>query len=129
MSEMIDDVKSAVRSFLHKNGKPVTAKTSTSRKEHLAVWLIGDRRRAAGLEFDNDTIVNFWVTSLNIAPSLPNTVTVTRKTPKGSKWTDGNGNGANSNLSNYDEFRTKPIARLGVTSVADAEVILTHLNR
>lgn len=129
MNETIHDLKGAIHAFLRTHGQPVPAKTAASQKEHLEVWLIGDRSRAAGLEFDHDGLVNIWVTSMNIPPNLPGSVQVTRKVPKGNKWTDANKNGANSNLSSYEEFRTKPIARLGVTSMTDADEILTHLNR
>ncbi|MFC6198854.1 hypothetical protein [Ponticaulis profundi] len=129
MKETIDDIKAAIREFLRTYGQPVEAKTPISKKEHLEVWTIGGRYRAAGLELNHARLVNFWVTSMNIPPDLPNAVEITRKTPKGGKWTDANGNGANSNLSSYDQFRTKPIARLAVTSSADAFIILTHLNR
>ena len=129
MSETITDLKNAVRAFLRVHGQPVPAKTATSKKEHLEVWHVGPRRRALGLEFDHDGVVNFWVTSLNIPKDLPASVEVVKKTPKGKGWTDANGDGANSNLSSYDDFRTRPIVRLGVTRTKDASVILDHLNR
>jgi hypothetical protein len=129
MSEAIPALKGAVRAFLRAHGQPVPAKTATSKKEHLEVWHVGPRRRALGLEFDHDGLVNFWVTSLNIPKDLPPSVEAVRKTPKGKGWTDTNGDGANSNLSSYDDFRTRPIARLGVTRSEDARMILDHLNR
>ncbi|NDV52873.1 hypothetical protein [Salipiger sp. PrR003] len=129
MSETINDLKGAVRAFLSAHAQPVPAKTATSKKEHLEVWHVGARRRALGVEFDHDGLVNFWVTSLNMPQGLPPSVEVVRKTPKGKGWTDANGDGANSNLSGYDDFRTRPIARLGVTRIEDAKAILDHLNR
>lgn len=129
MSETITDLKVAVRAFLRANAQPVPAKTATSKKEHLEVWHLGPRRRALGVEFDHDGLVNFWVTSLNMPQGLPPSVEVARKTPKGKGWTDPNGDGANSNLSSYDDFRTRPIARLGTTRAEDAKMILDHLNR
>lgn len=128
MTEAIADLKSRISTFLRINGQPVSTKTQTGKKEHLEVWLLAGRR-AIGLEMDHEGLVNFWVAVPNIPPSLPESISVTRKTPKGRKWTDENGKGANSNLSAYDEFRTKPIARLGVTCFADAQVVLDHLNR
>lgn len=129
MSETTTDLKGAVRAFLRAHALPVPAKTATSKKEHLEVWLIGSRRRALGLELDHDRLVNFWVTSPNIPRDLPPSVEVVRKAPKGKGWIDENGDGANSNLSSYDDFRTRPVARLGVVNVGDAEHILAHLNR
>ncbi len=129
MSETITDLKGAVRAFLRAHAQPVSAKTATSKKEHLEVWHLGDRRRALGVEFDHDRLVNFWVTTLNMPHGLPTSVEVVRKTPKGKGWTDANGDGTNSNLSSYDDFRTRPIARLGITRAEDARMILDHLNR
>lgn len=129
MSEAIEVLKTAVRAFLRANCSPVLPKTQTSQKKHLEVWMTKRGGRVLGLEFDHEDLVNIWITTLNIPPSTPESITVARKTPKGSRWTDANGDGANSNLSGYDAFRTKPIARLGIRSVADAEAILSHLNR
>lgn len=129
MTETTADLKARISAFLRTHGQSVPAKTQTSQKEHLEVWLLGSRRRAIGLEMDHDGLVNLWVTAPNIPPTLAESVSVTRKTPKGRKWTDENGKGANSNLSAYDEFRTKPIARLRVSCFADAQMVLNHLNR
>lgn len=129
MSETINDLKGAVRTFLRTHAQPVPSKTTTSGKVHLEVWHVGPRRRALGVEFDHDGLVNFWLTSLNMPQGLPPAVEVVRKTPKGNGWTDINGDGANSNLSGYDDFRTRPIARLSVTRIEDAKEILDHLNR
>ena len=129
MSGTIADVKVAVRSFLRAEGRLVPAATSTSQREHLEVWHIGSSRRAVGFEMDHDTIINFWVTTMNVPPNLPESIAVARKTPKGRVWTDANGKGANSNLSSYADFPTRPVARLGVTRSEDAKLILEHLNR
>ncbi len=129
MSEAITDVKGAVRAFLRANAQPVPAKRATSENVHLEVWHVGSRRRVLGVEFDHDGLVNFWVSNLNIPLGLPPSVEVVRKRPQGTGWTDANGKGANSNLSSYDDFPTRPIARLGVISAEDAKVILDHLNR
>lgn len=129
MSKQIEDTKAAIRAFLKQNCRPVPPKTWTSQLRHLEVWETLCGHRAIGLEFEHGDIVNIWVTSLNIPAALPNSVKVARKTPKGSKWTDVNGDGASSNLSAYDAFRTKPIARLGVVTADDAEAILAHLTR
>ncbi len=129
MSKTITNLKAAVRAFLREHGRLVPAKTPTSTMEHLEVWQLGDRDRPVGLEFDHERLVNFWVTSMNIPRDLPQSVEINRKTPKGKGWTDVNDNGANSNLSGYDDFRTRPVARLGVTRTEDAKLILDHLNR
>lgn len=129
MNAQIEEMKGAVRAFLHNQGQLIPTKTATSQREHLEVWTIGGRRRAAGFEFDHDGVLNIWVTALNRPPSLPAEVGVMQKTPKGRIWTDANGDGANSNLSAYDEFRTKPLVRMGVSNISDAMLILDHLNR
>ncbi|MFX4300256.1 hypothetical protein [Pseudosulfitobacter pseudonitzschiae] len=129
MSETITDLKGAVRAFLRAHAQPVPAKTATSGKVHLEVWHVGPRRRALGVELGHQGLVNFWVTPLNIPQGMPSSVEVVRKTPKGKEWIDANDDGANSNLSSYDDFRTRPITRLGVTRIEDARAILDHLNR
>ena len=129
MTDSIDDVRRFVRAFLSQYGQAVPPKTSTSQKEHLEVWTVGPKHRVAGFEMKHVGLMNIWVTSPNVPRDLPASVDVARKTPDGRAWTDANGDGANANLSAYDDFRTRPIARLGITSIADARAIVTHLNR
>lgn len=129
MIDPIESVKEALRTFLRENCNIAPSKTQDSQKKHLEIWTTRKGNRALGLEFDHSDIVNIWLTSLNTPQALPDSVKVTRKTPIGSKWTDANSDGANSNLSGYEQFRTRPITRLGVTTVADAVDILTRLTR
>lgn len=129
MMSDIQSLKATLRAYLSANCDPVAPKTQTSRQAHLEVWKTRQGGRVMGLEFDHDDLVNIWVSSMNIPPSMPEGVLLTRKTPKGTKWTDSDGKGANSNLSGYDDFRSRPIARLGITSPDEAHIILTHLNR
>jgi hypothetical protein len=129
MSGHIEEVKTTIRAFLCDHCDPVFPKAQGSQQKHLEVWTTRKGSRAIGLEFGHADIVNLWVTSMNVPSPLPANVTVVRKTPKGSKWTDAKGDGANSNLSGYEEFRTKPIARLGLIDAADAILILEHLIR
>ena len=129
MTDSIDDVRRFIRGFLSGYGQAVPPKRATSQKEHLEVWTIGPKRRVAGFEMKHAGLVNIWVTSLNVPSDLPVSVEIARKTPTGNAWTDANGDGANSNLSFYDGFPTRPIARLGVTTIPDARTILTHLSR
>ena len=124
-----EDVKNSVRAFLRAECEPVPTKKAGSNQVHLEVWVTRQRRRAIGIEMDHDKLVNFWVTSMNIPPDLPASISVHRKQPTVRGWTDDNGDGTNSNLSAYEEFRTKPIARLGVSTEADVMTILEHLNR
>jgi len=125
----IEDIKNTVRAFLRAECEPVPTRKAGSNKVHLEVWVTRQRRRAIGIEMDHERLVNLWVTSMNIPPNLPDSISVNRKQPVGRGWTDQNGDGANSNLSAYEEFRTKPIARLGVSTEADAKSVLEHLNR
>lgn len=129
MSTTIESLKATIRAYLNANCDPVAPKTQTSQQVHLEVWKTRQGGRVMGLEFGHNDLINIWVTSMNIPPSLAEDVLVTRKTPKGTKWTDADGKGANSNLSGYDDFRSRPIARLGITSPDEAYIILTHLNR
>ena len=129
MTDSIDDLRRFIRAFLSQHGQAVPPKRATSRKEHLEVWTIGVKRRVAGFEMKHAGLVNIWVTNLNVPSDLPASVEIAHKTPTGIEWTDVNGDGANSNLSFYDGFPTRRIARLGVTTIADARAILTHLNR
>lgn len=129
MSETIGDVEREVRSFLRTHCKPVPSQKESSRKEHLEVWITNTRSRALGVEFDHDSVVNLWVTRMNVPSALPPTIQAIDKEPKERGWTDDEGRGANSNLSSYDAFRTRQITRLGVSSVEDAMLVLNHLNR
>lgn len=101
----------------------VPPKRANSGKVHLEVWKTKNGR-AVGLEMGHDSLVNLWLVSMYVPRTLPQSVLLTRKVPKGREWTDQEGKGANSNLSAYDEFRTKPVSRLAVTTVEDARCVL-----
>jgi hypothetical protein len=130
----IDDLKAFVRAQLGANCNPVLPKTASSRQVHLSVWTTRGRRRPIGVELGHKDRVNLWVVSMYAPPLPPATVDVAKKVWKGSGWQDKDPDparrgrdGANSNLKGYDEFRTKPVTRLGVQSIEDARVILDHL--
>jgi len=128
MTDTIQSVKAFVRSFLHRSCKPVPAMRAGSGKVHLEVWeTASGRTRPVGVEFDHDGVVNLWLVTMHVSADLPNTVLRADKMPAGRKWTDVHGDGANSNLSAYEQFRTKKITRLGVKSIADAELVLDRL--
>lgn len=129
MNEEVAATKACVRALLNNRFERVAPNRPESRGVHLEVWRVRGRERAVGIEFDHDAVVNFWVTRLNVPRELPPSVTRADKAPKGRGWTDDQGNGANSNLSAYDQFRTKPISRLGVRTSEDAKLILDHLCR
>lgn len=129
MSETIDDVRNVVRLFLHTHCAAVPSKKVTSKKEHLEVWTTRQINRVIGLEMKRVEIVNIWVTTTNVPRDLPASVLIAKKAPRGREWTDENGDGANSNLSSYDAFRTQPVTRLGISCVADAQLILNYLIR
>ena len=106
----------------------------TSQQKHLSVWTTRGRRRAIGVELDHKDRVNLWVVSMNAPTSLPEAVSVAKRVWKGSAWQDKDPDpvrlardGANSNLKGYDEFRTKPLTRLGIQSIDDARAILDPL--
>ena len=127
MSGQVAELKSFVRAFLRQNMEPVPPQRANSGKVHLEVWRSPGKRRPVGLELDHDAHVNFWLVRMNVPQSLPVSITAVQKEPKGRGWTDAEGDGANSNLSSYDEFRTKRITRLAVTSIDDARVVLEAL--
>lgn len=127
MTGDIEILKRMVRSFLREQLEPVPSQRAMSGKVHLEVWRTRAKGRPLGLEMDHKDRVNFWIVRMSVPAGLPASVEVTHKVPKGRAWTDENGRGANSNLSAYDEFRTKPITRLGVISEKDARFILEHL--
>ena len=129
MTDEITDLKNAIRAILRQDFEPVPPARANSGKVHLEVWRSRGKRRAVGLEMGHDTQVNFWVVRpFGVPKALPESVERVDKQPKGRVWTDESGKGANSNLSGYDDFRTKPISRLEVKSLADARVILDHLS-
>lgn len=121
-------LKVRVRAMLRDGFHEVPAARPSSGKVHLEVWEARPGR-AVGLEMDHDAQVNFWVTRMNVPSELPTTIERSDKQPKGRAWTDEAGRGANSNLSGYEAFRSKPITRLSVTSEVDAQAILEHLKR
>jgi hypothetical protein len=127
MSQEIAALKAFIRAFLRENMEPVPPQRATSGKVHLEVWRSPGRRRPVGLEMDHDAHVNLWLVRMNVPQSLPASVGIFQKEPKGRGWTDAAGDGANSNLSSYDEFRTKRITRLAVSSIDDARIVLEAL--
>ncbi|MGX9352812.1 hypothetical protein ACS3QZ_16565 [Shimia sp. W99] len=134
MTNTIDDLKVFIQAQLSANCDPVPSKTATSQQVHLSVWATRGRRRVIGVELDHKERVNLWVVSMYAPASPPATVDVAKKVWKGSAWQDKHPDparkgrdGANSNLKGYDEFRSKPITRLGVQCIDDAKAILGHL--
>lgn len=127
MTEDIAELKAYVRAFLRQNMESVPPQRATSSKVHLEVWRSPGKRRPVGLEMDHDAHVNLWLVRMNVPQTLPASIAVVQKEPKGRGWTDPAGDGANSNLSSYDKFRTKRIARLAVTSIDDARIVLEAL--
>ena len=119
--------KPSIREFLRQEFEAVPAKRATSGKVHLEVWRTPEKRRPVGVEMGHEGQVNFWLVRLNMPKYLPDSILVVMKEPKGRVWTDATGDGANSNLSAYDEFRTKPIVRLAVASIEDARFVLESL--
>lgn len=131
MTDRTEDLKTFIRAALRAGFEPVPSVRAASGKVHLEVWRSrSGRGYPVGLEMGHDSMVNYWVTRpFGLPPNLPPTVERTDKQPKGREWTGADGDGANSNLSAYEEFRTKPIARLAVRSADDARLILEHLTR
>lgn len=127
MSQEIFELKAYVRTFLRQNMEPVPSPRAASGKVHLEVWRSPEKRRPVGLEMDHDARVNLWLVRMNVPQSLPASVAAVQKEPKGRGWTDAVGQGANSNLSSYEEFRTKRITRLAVTTIDDARTVLEAL--
>lgn len=132
MSGTIEDLKRILRARLLRDFRAVPPKTQTSEKRHLEVWQTAfGMTRHAGLEFGHQDRVNIWVTAMNVPASLPNTIQRTDKAWQGDRHVGigSDEKGANSNLKSYDAFRGKKVTRLGVTNLADAELILEHLTK
>lgn len=126
----IDGLKVALRSRLRRDFLEVPSARESSRRAHLEVFESKIGRRAVGVEFDHADRINLWVVRLGMPRDLPPTVERVDKEPKGSRtWTDANGDGANSNLSAYKQFATRPLARLAVRTLNDANWILDHLTK
>jgi hypothetical protein len=100
---------------------------ANSGKEHLEVWRSLKKRRPVGLEFDHDAHVNLWLVRTNVPQTLPAAVVAVRIEPKGSRWTDSDEKRANSNLNSYEEFQTKHITLLTVSSIENARIVLDAL--
>jgi hypothetical protein len=127
VSQVNDELKTFIRAFLRKNMEAIPPQRAGSGKVHLEVWRSPVKRKPVGLEFGHDAHVNLWLVSTNVPRSLPATVVAVQKDPDGRGWTDSEGKGANSNLSSYEEFRTKRITRLAVNSIEDARIVLDAL--
>lgn len=120
----IGALKVFIRQVIAETGmSEVPPKRANSGKVHLEVWKARNGR-AFGLEMGHDSLVNLWLVSMYVPKTLPQSVLVTKKVPKGREWTDPEGKGANSNLSAYDEFRTKPVSRLAITTAEDVRCVL-----
>lgn len=133
MIDSIADLKAFIRAEIGAHCEPVPPKTASSQQKHLTVWTTRTKRRPIGLESGHDELVNLWIVSMNAPPTLPDTVKVTRKVWKGSGWEDRDpslgkkSKGVNSNLKSFEVFNTRPITRLGIQSIGDAQTILDHL--
>ncbi|PWE53666.1 hypothetical protein DEM27_24280 [Metarhizobium album] len=126
----IENLKGALRMRLRRDFVEVSSARDTSRKAHLEVFESKRGGRALGVEFGHLDRINFWVVRLGMPRDLPPTIERVDKEPNGSRsWTDANGDGANSNLSGYKQFATKPIARLAVKTLDEAVLVLDHLAR
>ncbi|MCB2399359.1 hypothetical protein [Rhizobium ruizarguesonis] len=126
----IENLKGALRARLRRDFVEVSSARDTSRKAHLEVFESKRGGRALGVEFDHADRINLWVVRLGMPRDLPSTIERVEKEPKGSRaWIDANGDGANSNLSGYKQFATKPLARLAVKTLGDAALVLDHLTR
>lgn len=132
MSETITELKRILRGRLLRDFSAVPPKTQKSEKKHLEVWQTASgMSRHVGLEFGHKDRVNIWVTTMNVPVPLPDTIQRTDKAWQGDCHVGigSDEKGANSNLKSYDAFRGKKVTRLGVTSLADAELILEHLTK
>jgi hypothetical protein len=125
----IENLKGALRARLRRDFIEVPSARDTSRRAHLEVWESKRGRRVIGIEFDHSDRVNMWLTRLGMPRDLPPTIERVDKEPKGRSWTDTNGDGANSNLSGYTQFVTRPIARLGIKTLDEAMLVLDGLCR
>lgn len=125
----IDELKGALRVRLRRDFVEVPSARDASRKAHLEVWESKRGGRAIGIEFGHSDRVNLWLTRLGMPRDLPPSIQRIDKEPKGRAWIDAAGDGANSNLSAYKQFVTRPIARLGVRTIDEAALVLDHLAR
>ena len=127
---MIEDgsaLKVFFRLFLQDRMEPVVPDHVTSGKVQLEVWRSPEKRRAVELGMGHVALVNVWLIGLNVPRVLPAGVEMVKKRWKGQGWTDDAGKGANSHLSGYDAFRTHPVARLAVTRIEDARMLMEAL--
>ena len=135
MSE-IDDLKTFVQQWLraHPDIEQVPPKKASSQQVHLTVWRTRSKGRPIGLESGHASILNLWLVSMSVPNDLPEEVEVTKKVWKSGGWVDAEHDparkgrdGANSNLKPFEEFNTRPITRLGIRRIEDAEMILERV--
>lgn len=80
------------------------------------------------------SIVNLWLTTMNVPRDLPPDVEVAKKNWDSDGWVDvvrdpsrKGRDGANSNLKPFEVFNTRPITRLGIRRIEDARLIFEQV--
>lgn len=125
----VEEIKKFVLAVMARDFTLVPTPSGKGDRVHLEVW---EHRRTGlplGLEMDHSTLVNLWLVRRDVPLDLPLSIGRTDKEPDGDGWTDEDGSGANHNLKHYPQFAGKPITRLALTNVRDAEDVLSRLTR
>ena len=125
----VDDIKNLVREVMDRDFSMVPTPSGKGDRVHLEVW---EHRRTGlpvGLEMGHSTLVNLWLVRSDVPLDLPLSLRRTEKEPDGDGWTDAAGDGANHNLKHYRQFSGRPLTRVSLGGMREAEDVLSLLTR
>lgn len=125
----IDDIKDLVREVMARDFTMVPTPSGKGDRIHLEVWEHRNTGLPVGLEMGHSTLVNLWLVRSDVPLDLPLSLRRTDKEPEGDGWTDSDGDGANHNLKHYRQFAGRPLTRIAISSLREAEDVLSRLTR
>lgn len=129
MTTEVEDIKALVREVMARDFTMVPTPSGKGDRVHLEVWTHKRTSLPVGLEMGHPTLLNIWLNRADLPSDLPASIKRTDKEPDGDGWTDDANDGANHNLKHYRQFAGRQITRLGLTSLADAQKVLSALTR
>lgn len=125
----IDDIKELVREVMTRDFTMVPTPSGKGDRVHLEVWEHRSTGLPVGLEMGHSTLVNLWLVRSDVPLDLPLSLRRTEKEPEGDGWTDLDGDGANHNLKHYRQFSGRPLTRIAINTLREAEDVLSCLTR
>jgi hypothetical protein len=129
MTVEIESIKALVRDVMERDFTMVPTPSGRGDRVHLEVWAHRRTGLPIGLEMGHSTMVNLWLVRSDVPMDLPLTIPRINKEPDDDGWTDADGAGANHNLIHYRQFFGRPMTRLALTSLQEAQQVLSRLTR